>query len=83
MMGKGARDAIFTLLATRARGASICPSEVARAISSDEDWRKAMPSVHSAVDALLDKQRIELSWKGQSLERRSGPYRISGLRDRS
>lgn len=82
-MAEAARDALIALLAARSRGASICPSEVARAISSDDDWRKAMPSVHSAVDALLDEHRIELSWKGQSLKRRSGPYRISSLRDRS
>jgi hypothetical protein len=65
----------LSLLARRAPGATICPSEVARAIA--QDWRGAMPLVHTAVDGLVSDGLVRLSWKGQALEARSGPYRIS------
>jgi hypothetical protein len=64
------------LLARRAAGATICPSEVARALSP-EDWRGAMPSVHAAIDGLVRDGSVRLSWKGERLATRSGPYRIS------
>gem|GEM_PF-1356530 len=66
-------------LAARARGASVCPSEVARALvrgDAHPDWRSAMPAVHDAVDRLLAAGDIHLSWKGRPLETRQGPYRI-------
>lgn len=71
--------AILALLAERAPGATVCPSEVARALTDGpgpSDWRRAMPEVHAAVDALAAGGSIRLSWKGASLEARSGPYRI-------
>ncbi|QNE32972.1 DUF3253 domain-containing protein [Sphingomonas sp. NBWT7] len=73
------RAATLALLASRAAGATICPSEVARAIAPD--WRGAMPAVHAAVDALLRDGLVQLSWKGRPLPTRSGPYRIARLRD--
>ena len=70
------RAVTLDLLARRAAGATICPSEVARALSSD-DWRGAMPSVHAAIDGLARDGAVRLSWKGKRLAARSGPYRIS------
>jgi hypothetical protein len=70
------RAMTLTLLAVRADGATVCPSEVARALATDDTWREAMPRVHAAVDQLLDDGLITLSWKGRPLPRRSGPYRI-------
>ncbi|MDR6787154.1 hypothetical protein J2Y58_000492 [Sphingomonas sp. BE138] len=70
-----ARAATLDLLARRAAGATICPSEVARALSP-EDWRGAMPIVHAAIDRLVREGVVRLSWKGQRLPTRSGPYRI-------
>ncbi|WP_443024869.1 DUF3253 domain-containing protein [Sphingomonas sp. Leaf37] len=64
----------LSLLARRASGATICPSEVARVIAPD--WRGAMPAVHAAIDALVGEGLVRLSWKGRSLATRSGPYRI-------
>jgi len=64
----------LSLLASRAPDATICPSEVARAIASD--WRGAMPAVHAAIDNLLRDGLVRLSWKGRPLATRSGPYRI-------
>ena len=78
-----ARDTTLALLAVRAAEATVCPSEVARALASGaateltaEDWRSAMPAVHAAVDALLAEGRVRLSWKGKPLPTRAGPYRI-------
>lgn len=75
-----ARAATLALLAQRQTGATVCPSEVARALTvhaSSAQWREAMPVVHAAVDTLLADGSVCLSWKGQVIERRTGPYRIS------
>ena len=78
-----AHDATLALLDTRARDATICPSEVARALAAsvdgggaERDWRGNMPAVHAAVDRLLLEGRVRLSWQGRMLPSRSGPYRI-------
>lgn len=70
-----AKRAVLTLLARRARQATVCPSEAARALDP-EDWRDAMPIVHAAVDAMRAENRISLSWKGKAIDTRDGPYRI-------
>lgn len=62
------------MLAFRAPSATICQSEVARAIAPD--WRSAMPEVHAAIDEVAQAGSVRLSWKGQPLATRSGPYRI-------
>lgn len=79
----------LALLAHRAAGATICPSEVARALAADAGgeppaigWRDAMPVVHAAVDRLVTEGAVQLSWKGEALKERSGPYRI-GVRRQS
>lgn len=72
-----ATAAITALLARRAAGATVCPSEVARSLAGpDGDWRALMPDIHAATDGLLARRRIAISWKGQPLARREGPYRI-------
>ena len=55
-----ARGATLALLAARAPEATICPSEVARALAAKSgaetaaaNWRDMMPAVHAAVDDLL------------------------------
>ena len=72
------RVAALSLLAQRAPDATICPSEVARAIASD--WRGAMPEVHAAIDEMVRDGLVRLSWKGQALANRAGPYRIGRVR---
>lgn len=79
-----ARRTIMELLSHRAAEATVCPSEVARALAGkgrtgigDAGWRELMPGVHAAVDGLLADDAIGLSWKGRSLRTRSGPYRIA------
>lgn len=74
------RTLTFALLDARAADATICPSEVARALvagDAPEAWREAMPAVHAAVDALVTEGRVRLSWKGNALAARDGPYRIA------
>jgi len=75
-MTLSAREMTLSLLAARAPSATVCPSEVARALVSDGNWRDAMPRVHEAIDALLAEGSVQLSWKGRQLETRGGPYRI-------
>ena len=81
---KDARSAVLQLLDQRTNKATVCPSEVARAIVGKADadpggssWRLAMPLVHAAIDQLADDGSVELSWKGKRMASRSGPYRIS------
>lgn len=76
-MTQTAREMTLALLAARQKGATVCPSEVARAIASNETWRDAMPAVHSAIDGLIADGRVYVSWKGKELATRAGPYRIA------
>jgi hypothetical protein len=75
-----ARGATLALLARRAAAATVCPSEVARALAAATPkappWREAMPAVHAAIDRLADEGLVTLSWKGKPLATRAGPYRI-------
>ena len=75
-MTAGIRDMTLKLLAEREGGATICPSEVARAIASNDNWREAMPAVHCVIDNLVADGLVRLSWKGKTLPTRAGPYRI-------
>jgi hypothetical protein len=74
-----ARAMTLALLARRAAEATVCPSEVARALAAacgTGDWRGEMPAVHAAVDALAAEGAVRLSWKGEARAVRDGPYRI-------
>jgi hypothetical protein len=73
---KAARAATLALLARRAEGATVCPSEVARAVAGGGDWRGEMAAVHAAVDGLAAQGLVRLSWKGREMAAREGPYRI-------
>lgn len=74
-------DAIRTLLARRRSGASICPSEAARLIDS-EDWRPLMPMVRAAAAALADEGEIVVTQKNTvvDIQTARGPVRLR-LRD--
>lgn len=81
-----ARDATLALVAARAEAATVCPSEVARILAKANggdaaaDWRGMMPAVHAAVDQLVADGVVRLSWKGNPLPARAGPYRIARVR---
>ncbi|WP_232305255.1 DUF3253 domain-containing protein [Erythrobacter dokdonensis] len=73
-----AEEAILTLLAERARGTTICPSEAARRLAGPHgNWRGQMDLIHAAADRLLESGAIALSWKGAPIQKRRGPYRIA------
>jgi hypothetical protein len=68
---------IAKMLARRGPGKTLCPSEVARALTEQGgDWRARMEEVHGVVDRLTSADAIVLSWKGKPLSCRDGPYRI-------
>ncbi|HEX8062947.1 MAG TPA: DUF3253 domain-containing protein [Allosphingosinicella sp.] len=75
-----ARAEALALLGRRAAGATVCPSEVARALAAaagTADWRGEMPAVHAAIDSLLAEGLVRLSWKGEPKPARDGAYRIA------
>lgn len=72
-------DAIFSLLAARAPGATICPSEVARAVRT-EGWRVLMPEIRAVARALVEDGRLEIRQRGQPVPLEAawrGPIRLA------
>lgn len=70
---------ILEVLAARARGASICPSEIARARSSDpEKWRALMEPVREAARRLVASGRVVITQQGREVDPSTakGPIRI-------
>ena len=74
--------AILELLASRASGATICPSEAARQVF--EEWRPHMERVRSAARRLAMQGVVEITQRGQpvSPDDIRGPIRIRLARDR-
>lgn len=69
----------LSLLAKRAEDATLCPSEVARALATangTENWRDAMTAVHAATALLAADGQVRLTWKGVLRKEGNGPYRI-------
>jgi Protein of unknown function (DUF3253) len=76
-------DAILTLLARRAAGATICPSEAARIVAGpDGEWRSLMGDVRSAAASLVNRGLVEVTQRGVVVDVRSAraPVRLR-LRD--
>lgn len=73
----GAGAAVLELLAKRADGLTICPSEAARRIAPDT-WRDAMPTVHEAARALVAEGRVVITQGGEMIAPTNvvGAYRI-------
>ena len=56
---------IMRLLSRRAATASICPSEVARSLQSDEAaWRALMPQVREVAAVMRDAARLRITRGG-------------------
>lgn len=68
-----AREAILELLDARGPGKTICPSEAARTLAGDADFRPHMEPVREAAARLADAGRIEVTQKGE-------PVRIGEVR---
>jgi hypothetical protein len=70
-------QAILSLLAQRARGATICPSEAARAVGGAE-WRELMEPARAAARRLQGVGAVVITQQGRPVEpsRARGPIRI-------
>ncbi len=68
---------ILALLAERRRGATICPSEVARRVRPD-DWRPLMDRVRAAATRLASSDTIAILQRGRPVDpaRARGPIRL-------
>ena len=73
-----ARAAILALLAERAPGRTICPSEAARALGGDDGFRTLMPLVREAAAAMTDAGELEVTQRGEPVDVRTarGPVRL-------
>ena len=60
-----ARRAILDLLARRDPGKTICPSDAARALGGDADFRPLMRLVREAAAALVADGDIEVTQRGR------------------
>lgn len=77
-------ESIMTLLDSRAAGATICPSEAARRVSSSqaEQWRDLMEPARRAARRLVDAERVEIVQAGHVVDPSGakGPIRIRKVR---
>ena len=70
---------IFELLAQRAAGATICPSDAARALASDGSaWRTLMPDVRRVAAALAAAGSLRVTAHGEDVDalQARGPIRL-------
>jgi hypothetical protein len=67
----------------RGPGRTICPSEVARSLMGDEDFRPLMPHVREAAAELAGRGEIAVTQRGEPVDALAarGPIRL-GLPDR-
>ncbi|MDA2956350.1 MAG: DUF2256 and DUF3253 domain-containing protein [Actinomycetota bacterium] len=70
-------DAILQLLNARARDASICPSEAARAVGG-ESWQSLMEPARKAARRLVAQEKAQITQGGKVVDpsRAKGPIRI-------
>jgi hypothetical protein len=68
---------ILGLLRRRAEGASICPSDAARA-ARPQGWRALMDDVRAAAARLADRGEVEVTQRGRKVDvgTARGPVRI-------
>jgi hypothetical protein len=72
--------ALLGLLEERARGATVCPSEAARAVAGPdpEAWRPLMERTRSAARRLEARDRVVILQRGRPVDpsRTRGPIRV-------
>lgn len=70
--------AIETLLDSRARGASICPSEAARLVGGEDAWRELMEPARRAARRLVAAGTVQITQGGHVVDPSTarGPIRI-------
>jgi uncharacterized protein DUF3253 len=76
-VGQALERAIGVLLDARADGATICPSEAARAVHP-EAWRDLMPQARAAAGRLADRGEVEVTQRGAVVDVATarGPVRV-------
>lgn len=70
---------IDALIAARAPSATICPSEVARALVGDDGpWRASMPAIRQTAAAMAREGRLTVSRGGVVVDAEAGggPIRL-------
>lgn len=70
--------AVLHVVQQRGVDSSACPSDVARALSSD-GWRELMPQVRSAASRLAQRGQVEITQRGKVVPPEGpwqGPIRI-------
>lgn len=73
------RRTILDLLSRRRAGATICPSEAARAVAGPgNDWRPLMEEARSAAAGLVEAGEVVITQRGEvvDLATARGPIRI-------
>lgn len=77
------RETLMRLLEQRGELASLCPSEVARAVSPGQ-WRPLMPAVRALAAALAAEGVLEVTQRGLVVDPRRavGPIRLRRARRR-
>jgi hypothetical protein len=70
--------AILELLGQRARTATICPSDAARAVGDEDSWRDLMEPARRAARRLVDRGEVEITQAGHVVDPSTakGPIRI-------
>lgn len=73
---------ILDLLAQRASGATICPSEAARLVGDEGDWRDLMQPAREAAARLVAAGEVEVTQGGVVVDAATarGPIRIRRAR---
>ena len=76
---------LLDLLARRAPEATLCPSDVARALRSDDaEWRSLMPRVRAVAGRLVQRGLLRVTRGGRDVdaEATGGPIRLGRPRHR-
>lgn len=76
-LDRALEQAILELLRARSRGATLCPSEAARAVNP-EDWQKLMDPARRAARRLVAQGRLEITQGGRVVDPSTakGPIRL-------
>ncbi len=69
MTGDRLEEVILGLLARRAPGATICPSDAARAAAPE--WRPLMPAVRARAAEMADRGALEVTQRGRVVDPRA------------
>lgn len=70
--------AVLQAVAERGPEKTVCPSEVARALAADEQWRPLMPHVREAAAVLAERGEVVATQRGRPVDARTarGPIRL-------